>query len=119
MRRIFPIALFVLIFGLAGVTEAPAELIRELRLEAGGEEGGGIWNPLVLEAVKGETIRITLVNPTEVMHGFNIKKFKIREQIFGESERVITFKAKKSGTFKFFCHFHKKHQPGKLIVINE
>lgn len=93
--------------------------IREVTLRSKGESEHSIWSPLTIEAKKGETLKIRLINESEMMHGFSIKKFKIKEQVFGETEKVITFKAKKSGTFKFFCHFHKKHKKGKLIVTKE
>lgn len=96
-----------------------AENVREITLTAVGDTEESIWSPLEILAVKGETVKITLVNESEMMHGFNIKKFKVKEQVFGETEKVITFKAKKDGTFKFFCHFHKKHKPGQLIVTKQ
>lgn len=96
-----------------------AEVVREITLTATGVSEKSIWSPLEIFAVKGETVRITLVNESEMMHGFNIKKFKIRVQVFGETERVVTFKAKKTGTFKIFCHFHKKQKQGILKIVKK
>ena len=61
------------------------------------------FEPALIEAVAGERLRI-LVKSGDGLHGFEIKKFKVSEEIpRGGEPVVIEFTASEAGTFPILC----------------
>ncbi len=106
----------LLIFSGYSFLQAGEEEVREIVLSSRVELGAKIWAPPKIFAKKGEKIKIRLENHTEVIHGFAIDQFKVREQVFGGQEHEFTFKVGKKGTFRYYCFIHKAHKGGELIV---
>ena len=85
-------------------------------------EGGMFYfKPNVIQAKKGEVIKITFTNK-EGFHDFVLDKFNVKSKVInaGESE-TIEFTPDELGEFEFYCSVgdHKqKGMVGKLIVGN-
>jgi cytochrome c oxidase subunit II len=77
--------------------------------------------PSRIEVTEGETVRL-VVRSADGMHGFQIKKFKVSEEIPRGSEPVtIEFTANAAGEFEIacsqFCGKGHEEMRGKLVVV--
>ncbi|HEY5648446.1 MAG TPA: cupredoxin domain-containing protein [Nitrospiria bacterium] len=118
MKRRFVVLIFLIgMLGLPAPSVVSAEEDnRVVTLQSRVEQGAKIWSPLKVFMKKGETVTLRLENKTEVVHGFSIDEFKIKEQIFGGQSAEVTFEAEKKGVFRYYCFIHKAHQGGELII---
>jgi cytochrome c oxidase subunit 2 len=78
--------------------------------------------PSRIEVTEGETVRL-VVRSADGMHGFQIKKFKVSEEVPRGSEPVtIEFTANAIGEFEIacsaFCGKGHEDMRGKLVVLS-
>jgi nitrosocyanin len=95
---------------------ASSESPKEFTLVAMVEGGAKIWSPATLVISKGETVKLNLKNMTDAEHGFSIDELKIKEVIPAGGSKEITLQADSAGTLKYYCHLHKAHVGGQLLV---
>jgi len=79
------------------------------------------FSPSRIEVTEGETVRL-LVRSADGMHGFQIKKLKVSEEIpRGSQPVIIEFTATAVGEFEILCSQFcgKGHEDmrGKLVVV--
>lgn len=79
-------------------------------------KGGNIWLPSTIIIEKGSTVTLNLNNLVEKDHGFTIEGLGIKEVVKGGSNKEITIKPEKSGVYRYYCHLHKGHVGGQLLV---
>ena len=95
---------------------ASSELPREFTLVAMVEGGTKIWSPATLAIPKGETVQLKLKNMTDAAHGFSIDELNIREVIPGGGSKEITMIADSTGSLRYYCHLHKAHVGGQMMI---
>ena len=79
------------------------------------------FSPSRIEVTEGETVRL-MVRSADSMHGFQIKKLKVSEEIPRGNEPVmIEFTANAVGEFEIacsqFCGKGHEEMRGKLVVV--
>jgi len=79
-------------------------------------EGANVWLPSVLVVNSGEEITLTLRNVAKVEHGFAIDGLNVQEILAPDQTKVVSFKAERGGTFRFYCPLHKGHIGGQMMV---
>jgi heme/copper-type cytochrome/quinol oxidase subunit 2 len=116
VKRVSTIGWVAAVF-IAGWLQASwAEPPQELTLTAMVEQGTKIWSPASLTIPKGHPVKLTLKNTTDAEHGFSIDELKIKEVIPAGGSKEITLQADSAGTLKYYCHLHKAHVGGQLLV---
>jgi len=79
-------------------------------------KGGNIWLPSTIIVEKGSKVTLNLNNLVEKDHGFTIEGLGIKEVVKGGGNKEITIKPEKSGIYRYYCHLHKGHVGGQLLV---
>ena len=79
-------------------------------------KGGNIWLPSTIIVEKGSEVILNLNNLVEKDHGFSIEGLGIKEVVKGGSNKKITIKPEKAGVYRYYCHLHKGHVGGQLLV---
>jgi len=79
-------------------------------------KGGNIWLPSTIIVDKGSEVTLNLNNLVEKDHGFTIEGLGIKEVVKGGSNKEITIKPGKAGVYRYYCHLHKGHVGGQLLV---
>ncbi len=79
-------------------------------------EGANIWLPSTVIVKAGDSVKLTVRNTAPVEHGFSIEELGVKEQIPPGETKELTIKAATAGVFRYFCHLHKGHVGGQLLV---
>jgi cytochrome c oxidase subunit 2 len=78
------------------------------------------FSPATIEVTQGDTVRLT-VKSADSVHGIEIEKFKVNEEIpKGGTPVVVEFVASEAGTFEIVCSEYcgsgHKQMKGTLVV---
>ena len=95
---------------------ASSESPQAFSLVAMVEGGAKIWSPATLAVPKGETVKLKLKNMTDAEHGFSIDELNVKEVIPPGATKEITVQAESAGTLRYYCHLHKAHVSGQLLI---
>ncbi|HEX9756900.1 MAG TPA: cupredoxin domain-containing protein [Nitrospiria bacterium] len=79
-------------------------------------EGGNIWLPSTIIVEKGKEVKLSLNNLVNKEHGFTIEGLDVKEVIKAGGSKEISLKPAKAGVYRYFCHLHKGHVGGQLLV---
>ena len=79
-------------------------------------EGGNIWLPSTIIVEKGKEVKLNLNNLVKKDHGFTIEGLNVKEVVKAGGSTEVTIKPGKEGVFRYFCHLHKGHVGGQLLV---
>ena len=85
-------------------------------------EGSKVWVPATLVLMKGERVRVKLINKVKSdpnVHGFAIPDFDIKVDVYRDKPETVEFTADKAGLFKVWCHLHPAHIGGQLLVLDK
>lgn len=66
-------------------------------------ENKWIWEPSVIEAKVGDTVKLKIFNEDTYDHGFALEAFGINKRLFPKRETTIEFTASKVGAYGFYC----------------
>ncbi|MBI3995227.1 MAG: cupredoxin domain-containing protein [Nitrospirae bacterium] len=116
IRKIVAVG-FMLSILMAGESQiSSADSPKEFTLVAMVEGGAKIWSPATLTISKGESVKLMLKNTTDAEHGFSIDELNVKEVIPAGGTKEITVKADSAGALRYYCHLHKAHVGGQLLV---
>jgi len=79
-------------------------------------EGGNIWLPSTIIVEKGKKVKLNLNNLVKKDHGFTIEGLNVKEVVKAGGSKEVTIKPGKKGVFRYYCHLHKGHVGGQLLV---
>ncbi len=115
-RKILILAFMLGIF-LASLWPAAAHSADEYTLiSAVVGEGGNIWLPSTIIVQKKKEMTINLRNLSGKDHGFRIDELDVQVVVPGGQTKQVTVKPTKTGVFRYYCHLHKGHVGGQLMV---
>ena len=103
----------VLMMGWMPVSSAESPVFTLVAMVEGSAK---IWSPATLTISKGESVKLMLKNTTDAEHGFSIDELNVKEVIPAGGTKEITVKADSGGTLRYYCHLHKAHVGGQLLV---
>lgn len=106
--------LSVLMTGGFQISSADSPTVFELVAKV--EGNAKIWSPATLTVPKGHAVKLQLKNMTDAEHGFSIDELKIKEVIPAGGSKEITITADSAGTLRYYCHLHKAHVGGQLLI---
>ena len=80
-----------------------------------------VWgfNPSSITVYQGDTVDITLYNPSSDPHTFTVMELGVNVPVQAEATAQVTFVASKVGTFHYMCAV-EEHDPfmwGQLVVL--
>jgi nitrosocyanin len=119
MRMVKKIALvgFILSVLMAGGLQiSSADSPDVFDLVAKVEGNAKIWSPATLTIPKGHAVKLRLKNMTDAEHGFSIDELNIKEVVPAGGTKEITVQADSAGTLRYYCHLHKAHAGGQLLI---
>ncbi len=99
-----------------GLKISSADSPKEFTLIAKVEGNAKIWSPASLTLSKGHAVKLHLKNTTDAEHGFSIDALNIKEVIPAGGTKEITVKADAAGALSYYCHLHKAHVGGQLLI---
>ena len=79
-------------------------------------KGGNIWLPSTIIIEKRTEVTLNLYNLVDKDHGFTIEGLGIKEVIKGGSHKEVIIEPGKAGVYRYYCHLHKGHVGGQLLV---
>ncbi len=136
VTSLISIALSLLTVGSAAppLRPAPAVLDLSLLITSSGTVGGPaethLYNPQLLVARRGDTVRLRVMNQSFFRHGIEIADYGVRTgELNGGQSEDVTFTADKPGIFPFRCYtpydpatatcaLDHAHMIGHLVVID-
>lgn len=123
-KSLFIIPAAALCVAIAGQTafsnKEDKEVIREFTSVNIQYQGSKVWVPATFIAHKGETLKINLINNAPSgKHGFSLDEYQIRTTVYKGDPKTVEFKADKAGIFRIYCHIHKAHVGGQLLVLEK
>lgn len=114
---------------------APAPTLIDLSLlitgrgAIGGPAVSHLYDPQMLVARRGDTVRLRMLNQSNFRHGIEIVGYGIRTgELYGGASQVLSFIADKPGIFEYRCYLpydpatgtcapDHDHMIGHLVVI--
>ena len=99
-----------------GFQISSADSPKMFELVAKVEGNAKIWSPASLTVPQGQTVKLTLKNTTDAEHGFSIDELKIKELIPAGGSKEITMIADSNGPLRYYCHLHKAHVGGQMMI---
>jgi plastocyanin len=109
LTPVLPVALAVLVFGLAGSTHAlAAELAVEMTIK------DHKFQPATLNVPAGTPIKITVRNLDDTPEEFESYELKFEKVIAGKQSAVVRLKPLERGTYSFFGEYHADTAKGAL-----
>lgn len=115
------------------ITSAPAAIDLSMLITGRGAIGGPavshLYDPQLLVARRGDTVRLRVLNQSHFRHGIEVVGYGVRTgELNGGSSTVISFTADKPGIFEYRCYLpydpatatcspDHDHMIGHLVVI--
>lgn len=79
-------------------------------------EGANIWLPSTLIVKEGKEVKLTVQNMAGKEHGLTIEGLGVEEVIPDGQSKTLTIRPKKKGVYRYYCHLHKGHIGGQILV---
>ncbi len=99
---------------LSAATDAQAEEFTLLAAVV--SDKGNIWLPSTINTKEGQEITHHLRNLVGKQHGFTLDGMGVKVMLEPGQSKSITITPKKKGVFRYYCHLHKGHVGGQLLV---
>lgn len=116
VKKIVAVGFMLSVLTAGGLRISSADSPKVFDLVAMVEGNAKIWSPASLTIPKGQTVTLKLKNMTDAEHGFSIDELNVKEVIPGGGSKEITITADSAGTLRYYCHLHKAHVGGQLLI---
>ena len=101
------------VFAESNVVTQPMETVKMIEVELNDD----YFNPKVITIPNGRTTTLILKNQGKKEHTFTVEKLGIDAEIQPGTEKTITMKPEKPGTYELICRYHfQEGMVGKVIV---
>ena len=101
------------VFAESGVVTQPIESEKAIEVEL----NNNYFNPKVITIPNGRTTTLILKNKGTKKHTFTVEKLGIDAEVQPGTEKTITVKPIKSGTYDLICRYHfQEGMVGKVTV---
>ncbi|WP_379969225.1 cupredoxin domain-containing protein [Ectobacillus sp. sgz5001026] len=101
------------VFAESGVAIQPIASVKAIEVELNDDN----FNPKIITIPKGRTTTLILKNKGKKRHTFIVEKLGINAEVPLGTEKTITVKPKKAGTYDLVCRCHlREGMVGKVIV---
>lgn len=101
------------VFAESVVVTQPVETVKTIEIELNDD----YFSPKDITIPNGKTTTVLLKNKGKKEHTFTVKDLGIDTEVQPGTEKTITVKPKKSGTYELICRYHfQEGMVGKVIV---
>ncbi len=116
VQSIIMAVLFTLLFTEIGFSQAEPSQNEFTFVATEIGEKANIWLPSTIVVKNGQAVHLMLRNVSERDHGFTIEGLGVKEVIAPDGKTRVKFTASSAGVYRFYCHLHKGHIGGQIIV---
>jgi nitrosocyanin len=116
VKKIAAVGFILSVLMAGGLQISSADSPNAFELVAKVEGNAKIWSPATLTIQKGHAVKLQLKNLTDAEHGFSIDELNVKEVIPAGGSKEITIQADSAGTLRYYCHLHKAHVGGQLLI---